>query len=120
MHARIDVARLSLMTTWGDYVTRISKTSVTTEIAKATGINQSSVYRWLREDAIPTTAHAARFAQTYGRNVLEAFVAAGFLTREEAGMPTDVDLTTIPASDLAREVTRRLVDTPGATIHEFW
>jgi transcriptional regulator with XRE-family HTH domain len=110
------------MTTWATYVARVARTDVSTEIAKATGINQSSVYRWLKEEATPTTAHAARFAQTYGRNVLEAFVAAGFLTAEEAGMPPapEVDLTEVSAEELAREVTRRLTDdTPGASIHDF-
>jgi transcriptional regulator with XRE-family HTH domain len=110
------------MTTWATYVARVARTDVSTEIAKATGINQSSIYRWLKEEATPTTAHAARFAQIYGRNVLEAFVAAGFLSAEEAGVPPapEVDLTEVSAEELAREVTRRLTDdTPGASIHEF-
>lgn len=110
------------MTSWAKYVERVAGTDVSTEIAKATGINQSSVYRWLKDGAVPSTAHAARFAQAYGRNVLEAFVAAEFLTAEEAGTPPGplIDLTLIPGTELAMEIHRRFAaDTPSATIHPF-
>lgn len=98
------------MTSWGEYVVGIARTEVSTEIASATGIGQSTIYRWLHKGAEPTTAHAAKFALTYGRNVLEAFVAAGFLTEEEAGMrpAREPDLAAVAAEDLAAEVTRRL------------
>jgi len=102
----------ALMTEWADYVQRVAGTDITTEIAKKTGINQSSIYRWLHDGAVPSTAHAARFAQSYDRNVLEAFVAADFLTEEEAKLPRDPspDLTKVPAKELVREVGRRLLD----------
>jgi transcriptional regulator with XRE-family HTH domain len=74
-------------TTWSRYVRRISGASSGSEIAARTRVGQSTVSRWLNDSTSPSTAQAAKFAQTYGANVLEAFVAAGFLTEEEAGMP---------------------------------
>lgn len=99
------------MTSWGEYVVRVARTDVSTEIASATGIGQSTVYRWLHKGAGPKTPHAAKFALTYGRDVLEAFVAAGFLTEEEARVQParEPDLTAVPAEDLAAEVSRRLL-----------
>jgi transcriptional regulator with XRE-family HTH domain len=98
------------MTPWAEYVIRTSGTDVSTDIASATGIAQSSVYRWLHKEASPSTAHAARFAQTYGRQVLEAFVAAEFLTPEQAGVevvaPTDV--RSASSGELLRELERRI------------
>lgn len=74
-------------TTWARYVRRISGDAGGSEIEKRTGIRQSNISRWLNEGTTPQPAQAAKFAQAYEANVLEAFVAAGFLTDEEAGMP---------------------------------
>lgn len=71
---------------WARYVRRISGDAGGSQIEQKTGIGQSNVSRWFT-GTTPTPAHAAKFAQSYDGNVLEAFVAAGFLTREEAGMP---------------------------------
>lgn len=61
-------------------------------IASRAGINQTTVSRWLNGSAPPTNPDkVAAFARAYPNHttVLEAFVAAGFLTLEEArkGLP---------------------------------
>jgi transcriptional regulator with XRE-family HTH domain len=74
-------------TSWSRYVKRTSRNASGSEIEAVTGIGQSTVSRWLVSATLPSPAHAAKFAHSYGGNVLEAFVAAGFLTEEEAGIP---------------------------------
>lgn len=87
-------------TTWSRYVRRTSGNASGSEIEKKTGIGQSTVSRWF-SGTVPTPAHAAKFAQSYGGNVLEAFVAAGFLTPDEAGVPprAEIDFYTLVDED---------------------
>ena len=68
---------------WWAYVQRHSRRSTNVAIAAAVGFTASSVGRW--KVSTPDPAHTAAFARSYGRPVLEAFVAAGYLTPEEAG-----------------------------------
>ena len=86
-HACINSATLFDMT-WAEYFTRLTRGETQTQIGKRIGVDQTTVGRWLRNEKKPTDAGTvAHAAQTYGGNVLEAFVAAGFLTEEEAGIP---------------------------------
>lgn len=73
--------------TWPEYVRRLSRGDNQVAIEARTSIDQGTVSRWLRGKTAPSPAQAAKFAQSYDGNVLEAFVAAGFLTAEEAGIP---------------------------------
>lgn len=50
----------------------------------AAGVDQATVSRWQRIGAPPRPENVAAFARAYQRPVLEAFVAAGFLSKEEA------------------------------------
>lgn len=57
-----------------------------TTIAKRVGTTQGTISRWLGGRYLPDKAAiVAQFAQKYDRNVLEAFVAAGFIDAETAG-----------------------------------
>lgn len=79
------------MNMWMEYVEAVTDGATQTAIALHTGITQSTISRWLRGDKVPTeAAQAAKFAQKYQRNPLEAFVAAGMLTIEEAGRGLDI------------------------------
>jgi transcriptional regulator with XRE-family HTH domain len=73
--------------TWPEYVRRLSRGDNQVAIEARTSIDQGTVSRWLNGKTTPSPAQAAKFAQSYDGNVLEAFVAAGFLTAEEAGSP---------------------------------
>ena len=72
---------------WPEYVRRLSQGDNQVAIESRTSIDQGTVSRWLRGKTSPSPAQAAKFAQSYDGNVLEAFVAAGFLTAQEAGIP---------------------------------
>jgi transcriptional regulator with XRE-family HTH domain len=74
--------------TWGNYVSQLADGENQKAIAARLGVDQGTVSRWLRGESSPkNTAVVAHVAQVYGSNVLEAFVAAGMLSPEEAGMP---------------------------------
>jgi transcriptional regulator with XRE-family HTH domain len=86
MHACVTVVRIVPMT-WPEYVRRVSRGDNQVAIEARTSIDQGTVSRWLRGKTTPSPGQAAKFAQSYDGNVLEAFVAAGFLTADEAGIP---------------------------------
>jgi len=97
------------MSTWFDYVCRVAGTDVQTQIERETGIGQSNLSRW-KAGGVPTPDHAGRVARSYSRPVLEAFVAAGFLTADEAGAQVVADVTLEHFSDetLMEEISSRL------------
>ena len=73
--------------TWPEYVRRLSRGDNQVAIEARSSIDQGTVSRWLRGKTTPSPAQAAKFALSYDGNVLEAFVAAGFLTAQQAGIP---------------------------------
>lgn len=103
---------------WSEYVRRVVGDDRQTEVARKTGIDQTTVSRWLNPHGKGSqrisSQSVAKFARGYGRNVLEAFVIAGFLTAKEAGMkpgaPTDLgpDLRNTPSEAMFAELQRRL------------
>jgi hypothetical protein len=86
---------------WWTYVQATSENSTPSTIARKIGVNQSSVWRW--QETSPSVAGARAFALGYARPVLEAFVAAGFLTPDEA-YPVAQD----PRAEL-RQLSERLI-----------
>lgn len=74
------------MTPWQKYVEAVTGGATQTAIGEATGIAQTTIGRWLRGQKAPSeAAQAAKFALAYDRNPLEAFVAAGMLSIDDAG-----------------------------------
>lgn len=79
---------------WTSYVRAVTRGTHNGEdptqmqIAQRLGhaVHQTTVGRWLAGSNAPTNAaDVAHFARSYDRNPLEAFVAAGMLTLDEAG-----------------------------------
>lgn len=97
---------------WWMYVTRVSEGALQKEIAARAGVEQSTVSRWKRGGSVPDPVPVAAFARAYHRPVLEAFIAAGFLTAQEAGeRPTALPLsplTSLTDDELLDEVRRRM------------
>lgn len=99
---------------WTTYVKRVIGNDTQTQVAAKTGINQTTISRWLNPDPTKdrriSSQSVAAFARGYGREVLEAFVVAGFLTKEEAGMTTSepADLAEVDDATLIAEVQRRI------------
>jgi transcriptional regulator with XRE-family HTH domain len=77
-------------------------------IGERMNMSQSAVGRWKSSSPKPETV--AAFARAFDRPVLEAFVAAGFLTEEEARL-TEIpaDLATADNDQLLSEIRRRLM-----------
>lgn len=91
---------------WMDYV-RQHGGSVNTEIAKRVGVTPQSIGRWHASEPKPELVRA--FAKAYGRPVLEAFVAAGLLTAEDANeQVVRSDSSQLSDEDLVNEVLARM------------
>lgn len=93
---------------WWTYVMDVSGGGSAAEIAKRVGISGPSVSRW--RDSAPKPENVAAFTRAYGRPVLEGFVAAGFLSKKEAGeqpagKPSLADLSN---DELLMEIGRRM------------
>lgn len=92
---------------WWEYVEQISGGISQSAIGERMGMSQSAVGRW--KTSSPTPAAVAGFARAFNRPVLEAFVAAGFLTEEEARLTqVPADLTAVESDLLLAEIRRRL------------
>ncbi|VEW13511.1 Uncharacterised protein [Brevibacterium casei] len=93
---------------WNDYVARVAEGETQATIAAKLGVSGPTVSRWKKFG--PRPENVSTFARAYGRPVLEAFVAAGYLTPEEAGeTPTAApSLASLTDDELVRELTRRL------------
>ena len=88
------------MTDWWDYVFRIAGREVRQkDIADRLGLEQSAVSRWKRPNAMPSAETVVKFARQYGRPPVEALIAAGYITEQEAGAPVG----TFSAADLSTE-----------------
>lgn len=77
------------MSVWANYVKAVTEpeSHAQKEIAARAGVVQSTVGRWIRGSYTPDDAAVvAKFAESYGRNPVEAWVAAGVLTVEAAGV----------------------------------
>lgn len=105
---------------WWAYVQKRAKGESNSRIAQAVGVTPSSVSRW-GSGSMPDPAQAAAFARAYGRPVLEAFAAAGFLTPQEARerpstSPSVDDLTD---EELLDEIRKRMLQgrSEGAAMH---
>lgn len=95
---------------WGTYVTEHSGNDINRVVAAKIGVTEPNVSRWKRTDQVPRAETVAAFARAYGRPVLEAFVAAGFLTAREAkARPSAaVSLDQLSDDELLAEVRRRM------------
>lgn len=99
-------------TSWTQYVRYwIEDGERQVDVADRTGIDQTTISRWLQGETRSITSQSvARFARGYGRPIIEAFVAAGFLTAAEAGLKTSdmPDWQRITDQQLLDELQRRM------------
>jgi transcriptional regulator with XRE-family HTH domain len=73
---------------WAEYVQQIKDHMRQADVSAKTDIHQATISRWLNGGKPGSAEQVAEFARAYPdlTTVLEAFVAAGFLTAEEAGL----------------------------------
>jgi transcriptional regulator with XRE-family HTH domain len=99
-------------TSWPQYVSYwIEDDERQVDVADRTGIDQTTISRWLAGERKSITSQSvAKFARGYGRPVIEAFVAAGFLSESEAGLQTSdmPDWRKITDAQLLAELQRRM------------
>lgn len=99
---------------WVDYVRQtIGRDARQREVAEQTGLDQATVSRWMRGDRRQLTPYSVtKFANGYGRPVLEAFVAAGLISEADARVRTirPKTLDSFDVDDLLAEVARRTRD----------
>lgn len=103
-------SRIYASVMWWDYVQQVAKGAKQAEIAEKAGVNQVTVSRWKKGADSARPENVAAFARAYDRPVLEAFVAAGFLTAEEANVrPGAVHaVSDLDDEALVGEIARRL------------
>lgn len=99
--------------TWWSYVRRHSGTDTQADISRRLGLAQASVSRWV--NSAPKPENVVAFANAYGRPVLEAFVAAGFLDQRDITNIVEVRSSPSDMSDeeLLAEVGRRMARQPA-------
>lgn len=112
-------ANVSAMT-WWQYVETHAAGETQERIARRVDVSTPTVGRWRNSAPRPETV--AAFARAYGRPVLEAFVAAGFLTADEAGAQVTTHRLEEPSDEqllslLARRLRQAREDVMGNAQH---
>lgn len=103
--------------TWWQYVTAVGGGASQAAIARRAGLSPATVSRW--QSSEPHPRNVAAFALAYGRPVLEAFVAAGFLTDEQArAQVVRIDPTELTDDELVDEVRGRLATTRALVLDD--
>lgn len=97
---------------WAEYVRSVIDDDKQLVVAAKTGINQTTISRWLNGDNDRRTRAetVVQLARTYDANVLEALAAAGIISDDEAGTPPPtrrVDISSVSTSMLLRELGKR-------------
>jgi len=98
---------------WTEYVTRVSRPLTQQQIAQKCGVAQTNVGRWLRGDpGVPRVESVIAFARAFGRPLLEAFIAAGFMTPADAAAVTQLrtPLRDYDTLELIEELRRRAAE----------
>jgi len=104
------------MELWSDYVRRIAGNHNQLEIAAKTGLAQTNIGRWLRgAPGVPKADGVVAFARAFGQSPVEALMAAGYITPQEAGVKAKLPKTRTPLRDyteleLVDELRRRVVE----------
>ena len=64
---------------------RVTAGATQVQIAEQTGIEQTSISRWLLGKNRPRAELVIQFARAYNRSPVEALIAAGYLNTDEIG-----------------------------------
>lgn len=98
------------------YLHDISGGATNVELGRIAGVSHTSVGRWSR--SAPSPEHVTTLARHYARPVVEAMVAAGYLTAEDAhAREVRVPLSEYPHHQLLRELERRLDEARSSDPH---
>lgn len=70
-----------MSTDWPSYMRRVTAGATQVQIAEQTGIEQTSISRWMLGKNRPRAELVIQFARAYHRSPVEALIAAGYLHR---------------------------------------
>ena len=102
---------------FAEYLRAISGDDTGRQIAQKTGNSESAISRWKAGTHVPDPKQAVNVARAYGKNPIEALIAAGYLTHDEASLPVTrpaaLQLQDFSDLELAREMVRRAATEPG-------
>jgi transcriptional regulator with XRE-family HTH domain len=77
------------MSTWSEYVHRITAGLTQMQIAERSGLGQSAISSWLNETSTaPKADYVVKLARAFNQNVIEALIVAGYITADEAKVKT--------------------------------
>lgn len=98
------------MDSWPKYVRDLTGDESQDSVGRKVGLNGSTINRWRNGSRPGNPAEVAALAVAYDGNVLEAFVAAGYLTAEQAGVPPRArpDWSAVTNKELLEQVAARL------------
>lgn len=106
---------------WAEYLAIISEGATGSDIARQTGVPESTISRWLSSTSAPRPNQVVRVARAYGLNPLTALVAAGYVDESDVDLtamsPRALQLREFTELELAREMVRR-VELGGSDILE--
>lgn len=103
VHARSSVAHV----TWWEFVQRAARGESHAEIGRKVGVAKQTIGRWQHLE--PRPENVVQFARVYGVDVIEAFIAAGIFTADEARRTIDQpDPRALSNEDLIREIAARM------------
>lgn len=90
------------MNDWSKYVRELTGDEPQDEVGRKVGVAGSTISRWRAGNRPGRPAEVAALAVAYDRDVLEAFVAAEYLTWEQAGFRDPLDVQ-IEQAELRKE-----------------
>lgn len=96
---------------WAQYVRTISRGASQLAISRASGVNQTTLSRWMdeRKPSAPSARAVIAIARAYKVNVLDALVEGGIMTEDDAKLRTRrrVHLLSVSTDELIAELARR-------------
>jgi transcriptional regulator with XRE-family HTH domain len=93
---------------WSEYVRDVAGGLNQLQIAAKTGLAQTNIGRWLRgEPGAPRADTVIAFARAFDQPAVEALLAAGYLTSEEAEAKARTPLAEFTMHELIEELNRR-------------
>lgn len=99
---------------WAEYLRAITAGATGRQIAQATGIGEATISRWLKGTTDPAPRQVVTVARAYDIPPLDALIATGYLSEEEAnrqgGTPRTLQLREFTDHELALEMLRRVDD----------
>jgi transcriptional regulator with XRE-family HTH domain len=104
---------MSDMGTWSEYLKRHSQGDRQGVVAEKTGVQSSTVKRWLTGETVrPSAQEAINFARAYNRSPIEALIHATYLNTDEVGQAVEIagSMKDVADESIIEELSSRLAE----------